>query len=106
MSADDQEFLIKELFRRLCNELRELIDHSSGETDGPSDLVALQQYAFEYSKQKFAEQFNFEFEGSHSKPPNSKPGGKVLGYQGLLSLPYFPAKKDVVEHWMDAVLFR
>lgn len=77
MSDDDRSlFLNKEPFRRLCNELRDLINHPSDVLDRPSDPLALKDYMFQYSKQKFAERFNFEFDGDNSKPPNSKAGGR------------------------------
>lgn len=107
MSDDDRSlFLNKEPFRRLCNELRDLINHPSDVLDRPSDPLALKDYMFQYSKQKFAERFNFEFDGDNSKPPNSKAGGLVLGYLGYKASSDFPGTKDAVEHWMNVVLFK
>lgn len=102
---DDRFFLNKELFRRLCSELRDLLNQPSEDKDAPSDPYALQKYLFEYSQQKFAKRFNFKYEDKHSKPPNSKPGGQVLGLEAESIQEDFPATKEAVEHWMDTILF-
>jgi len=104
MSGDSEIILNYELVRRLCDELRSLINNPA-HNDTPPCMEALERYMYEYSKQKFAQKFGFEYDGNRSKPPNSRPEKAVADYKVHLALNGFPASQNMVESWMDAELF-
>lgn len=100
MWGDETEmFLETELIRRLCNELHSLTNNPNHAADR-TDEEALKDYMFEYSRQKFAKKFNFDFEGKKSKPPNSKTGGTVLGVNRSFITKDFPVTKVDAEAYV------
>lgn len=104
MSDDaDQEFLEIELLKRLCHELRGMIDKWIPEKE--ANTYTMEDLMLEYSKQRFAKKFNFEYDRNNSKPPHLKTGGKVEGYDNLFPARGFPATETDVKNWMDYELF-
>lgn len=105
MSDDaDQQFLEIELFKRLCHQLRGMIDKWIPEKE--ASLYTLEDLMLEYSKQRFAKKFNFKYEGNNSKPPHLKTSGTVEGYDDLFPVQGFQATKTDVKNWMDYELFK
>lgn len=100
----DQE-LARELFKVLCNNLRQHIEGDTG-TGDISDPIQLKEFMYSYATQEFAKKFNFEYKGTDSEPPNKKPGGRVDGYEELLQLKSYPVTREEVEAWMDAEVFK
>lgn len=65
----------------------------------------MDDYMVQYSKQKFAKKFHFDFDDENTKPPNLASDGLVRTYQQTFIFVDLPATKVNVEDQINYLLF-
>lgn len=97
--------IAQELIKKLGNDLRRLMGNNPAEkNDLIGEFPDFRESILNYSTQEFAKSFGFEYSEA-STPPNTKPGGKVVTYEGLFRFQTLPVTESDVRQWIDSELF-